>query len=96
MVENQLQSLYDFRWGDKVLSYESKGIIFQLESRRKKLMEDKEAMWRLKSRALWIECGDENTKIFRPLPREDKISILFGAFRIRMASQSIPLKVWPI
>jgi hypothetical protein len=33
-----------------------------LEAKRRKLLADKEATWRLKSRAVWLENGDENTK----------------------------------
>jgi hypothetical protein len=35
-----------------------------LEAKRRKLLADKEATWRLKSRAVWLENGDENTKFF--------------------------------
>ena len=32
-----------------------------LEQAKMKLLEDKEAQWRLKSRALWLANGDEHT-----------------------------------
>ena len=35
-----------------------------LEGRRNTLLLEKEEAWRLKSWAIWLECGDENTKFF--------------------------------
>jgi hypothetical protein len=36
----------------------------------------KEETWRLKRRAIWLECGDENTKFFHALQKEGKLLIL--------------------
>ena len=33
---------------------------------------DKEETWRLKSRAIWLECGDENTNFFHSYARGRK------------------------
>jgi hypothetical protein len=38
--------------------------VFYLELRKRKIMINKEAEWRLKSRVIWIEKGDDNTKLF--------------------------------
>eukprot|EP01018_Ginkgo_biloba_P015473 Gb_20637 [translate_table: standard] len=35
-----------------------------LELRKRKLLDDNEALWRLKSKAMWLSKGDENTKFF--------------------------------
>ena len=35
-----------------------------MEGRRNNLLLDKEETWRLKSRATWMESGDDNTKLF--------------------------------
>jgi len=44
---------------------ESRDHILDLEKRRQVLLGEKEARWRLKSRAIWLKVGDENTKKFQ-------------------------------
>ena len=36
----------------------------ELEAERNKLLLDEEGRWQLKSRAIWIKCGDRNTNFF--------------------------------
>jgi hypothetical protein len=47
-----------------VISSEGRGRLKSLELERNKLLLEEEARWRLKSRTLWIQCGDSNTKYF--------------------------------
>lgn len=46
------------------LTEESKAILVLKEKCRKEILKDKEALWHLKSRAIWLSSGDENTKFF--------------------------------
>ena len=47
------------------VSVESRDRLMGMEKRRQVLLEEKEARWRLKSRAIWMKAGDENTKFFQ-------------------------------
>jgi len=45
-----------------------------MEKCKRKILEDREPTWRLKSRALWLESGDENTQFFQAYARGRKTS----------------------
>ena len=44
---------------------EARAQLFALEAEKAKLLKQKEEDWRLKSQAIWIQAGDENTKFFQ-------------------------------
>jgi hypothetical protein len=47
------------------MSYLARENLKKLEARRRTLLAEQEEAWRLKSKAIWVEKGDENTKLFQ-------------------------------
>jgi hypothetical protein len=71
-TEASLSSIYESEDGG-YSSLESREALIQLEQKKRKLLEEKEATWRLKSMATWLEKGDENTEFFQAYAKGRKI-----------------------
>ena len=50
--------------GGVLHTQDDKENLISLESTRNKILKEREEVWRLKRRAIWMECGDDNTKFF--------------------------------
>ena len=59
--------------GGGFLTQEEKGRLSTLESSKSKILKEQEDVWRLKSRAIWLECGDDNTKSFQSFMKGRKM-----------------------
>lgn len=55
--------------------------LIKIEQRINDILEEKEVEWRLKSKAIWMECGDENIKIFQAYTKGRKISNTFWSLK---------------
>eukprot|EP00253_Pinus_taeda_P023181 PITA_23181 len=62
-IEAKIAQLTDDR-GLGFLTKETKTLLVGLENQKKKKLLEQEKIWRLKSRATWLQAGDGNTKFF--------------------------------
>lgn len=63
-IERDILVVFDSREGC-FLNAKSRDILVRPESRGKAILEAQEATSRLKSRAIWLEGGNENIKLFQ-------------------------------
>jgi hypothetical protein len=68
-----LQEIYETE-GEGFTSPESKESLVFLEKKRRQLLEDREEVWRQKICVIWLESGDENTKLFQAYAKGRKPS----------------------
>jgi len=48
-----------------LFSVEDKSLLSALEDKKNDILRREEEAWRLKSRAIWVKCGDQNTAFFQ-------------------------------
>ena len=71
-IENLLaQSFHKMGFG--FASEEDKSSLVDLESRKRKILLEREQEARMKSKALWLLCGDDNTPFFHKYANNRKI-----------------------
>eukprot|EP01018_Ginkgo_biloba_P032610 Gb_14068 [translate_table: standard] len=67
-VELRLEELYRGT-PEGIFSLEEKTCVTELEGKKCKLLSDREKHWRIKSMAIWLQQGDQNTKYFHNYAR---------------------------
>ena len=72
-VNSELAQLEDPEGGGYA-SIDSRNKIKELEASRRNILQLREESWRLKSRALWLQAGDENTKFFQNYAKGRKMA----------------------
>jgi hypothetical protein len=65
-VEEDVDNLYNHNVF-RVFSYHELVMLADLESKREKLLQEREFKWCMKSRVVWLDLGNENTKLFHLL-----------------------------
>ena len=53
------------KYGGGFLTQEDREKLYSLEASRNKILKERQEVLRLKHRAIWMECGDDNTKFFQ-------------------------------
>ena len=79
-MEEDLRLIYEGNGGG-LLSQDYKDTLVHLEKSRNSLLMDKEESWRLKSRATWLACGEDNTKNFHAYARGRKAANTIWSLR---------------
>ena len=71
-IETDLEELQNSD-GSGILTNEDKDTgLFSLESNRNKILKEREEVLRIKIKAIWMECGDDNTKFFQAFSKGRK------------------------
>ena len=71
-IEKELYQISDKVGG--VMNQIDKELLVRLEGRRNSMLLERE-----ESRAIWLDCGDDNTKKFMLMPKGERKQIHFGA-----------------
>lgn len=55
-------------------SVDDKAHLMELENRKARILKEREESWRLKSRAIWLQAGDDNRRFFHNYAKGRKVS----------------------
>ena len=70
-IEEDLQKLQN-KDGGGFLTQEDREKLYSLEASINKILKERQEVLRLKSIAIWMECGDDNTKFFQAFAKGGK------------------------
>ena len=72
-IESKFETLMDDR-NLGFTSVEEKCKLIELEHQKDKILNKREEAWRLKSRAIWLKAGDENTNFSQNYAKGRKVT----------------------
>eukprot|EP00253_Pinus_taeda_P003005 PITA_03005 len=72
-IESELETLLDDR-NIGFSSTEWKHRVIELDIQKDKILKEREEVWRLKSQAVWLKAGDDNTRFFHNFAKGRKVS----------------------
>ena len=72
LIESELSTLLDER-GLGFSTAEDKSHLVDLENQKSKILKDREESIRLRSRAIWLKAGDDNTRFFYNYAKGKKV-----------------------
>jgi hypothetical protein len=79
-LENEINTRLQNRLDGSCIPVEE-SLLKELEQERNKLLNESEELWRQRSRAIWIQSGDHNTKFFHNFHKfQEKSQVYLGDF----------------
>jgi len=72
-IEDDIERLYH-RCPSGVFAEDDRALFENLSIKKNEILNIEEAAWRMKSRALWIKAGDNNTKFFHAFANQRRIN----------------------
>lgn len=55
-------------------SVDDRAHLIELENQKARILKEREESWRLKSKAIWLQAGDDNTRFFQNYAKGRKVS----------------------
>jgi len=92
LIEEEIDAIFN-KNSANIFCFEDKRLLESLESRKSQILLLKEEEWRLKSRVVWIKCGDNNFRFFHNFAKKRRISNYINGIFVMTKASSLTLKM---